>query len=194
MEPRLTPDNVLRGYGLGIFPTADPDGQLYWCAPDPRCIFEFTRFHVPRSLRPVIRQGKFQIRINTAFDAVMRACADRPEGTWILPEFIDVYTELHRRGYAHSLEAWYAGQLAGGLYGVALGGAFFGESMFHRVRDASKVALAALIQRLQDRGFMLVDAQWSTPHLERFGAIEIPRAEFLRRLDQALEYSCPFAD
>lgn len=194
MEPELTPENVLCAYRLGIFPTADTDGEVYWCSPDPRCVLEFGRFRLPRSLRPIIRKRKFEIRVNTAFVEVIRACADRPEGTWILPEFIDVYTELHRRGYAHSIESWHAGELAGGLYGVALGGAFFGESMFHRVRDASKVALAGLIERLKERGFTLVDTQWSTPHLERFGAIEIPRTEFLTRLDHALKHPCRFAD
>jgi leucyl/phenylalanyl-tRNA--protein transferase len=149
---------------------------------------------VPRSLRPVLRQRKFDIRADTAFNEVIRACADRTEGTWISDEVIDVYSELHRRGYAHSVEAWQDRKLVGGLYGVTLGGAFFGESMFHRVPDASKVALVALMERLKERGFALVDTQWSTPHLLRFGAIEIPRREYLRRLEQALALPRQFAD
>jgi leucyl/phenylalanyl-tRNA--protein transferase len=194
MRDQLTPEMVLHGYRLGIFPMADRDGEIYWYSPDPRCIFEYDRFRVPRSLRQVIRRGKFEVRVDTAFDQVIRACADRPEGTWIAPEFIDVYGELHRRGSVHSVESWQHGELAGGLYGVTVGGAFFGESMFYRVDDASKVALVALIERLKARGFTLVDTQWVTPHLERFGAIEIPRREYLKRLERAVALRCRFAD
>jgi leucyl/phenylalanyl-tRNA--protein transferase len=194
MSKELTPEMVLLGYRLGIFPMADEDGAVYWFSPDPRCIFDFEGFRVPRSLRPVLRQRKFDIRADTAFNEVIRACADRTEGTWISDEVIDVYSELHRRGYAHSVEAWQDRKLVGGLYGVTLGGAFFGESMFHRVPDASKVALVALMERLKERGFALVDTQWSTPHLLRFGAIEIPRREYLRRLEQALALPRQFAD
>jgi leucyl/phenylalanyl-tRNA--protein transferase len=133
-----------------------------------------------------LRRGEFEIRGNTAFEEVMRACTKRREGTWISPEIIRVYSELHRHGHAHSVEAWQDGRLAGGLYGVTLGAAFFGESMFHRVTDASKVALVALVERLRERGFELLDAQWSTPHLERLGAVEIPRSQYLERLAQAV--------
>lgn len=173
---------------------ADETGEVGWYSPDPRCVFEYSRFRVPRSLRPIIRHRKFEIRVNTAFDEVIRACADRDEGTWISPEFVSVYRELHRMGHVHSVESWRDGKLAGGLYGVTLGGAFFGESMFHRVADASKVALVALIERLKERGFTLIDTQWSTPHLERFGAVEIPRQEYLARLEQALTLGCRFAE
>jgi leucyl/phenylalanyl-tRNA--protein transferase len=192
MELDLTPEIVLHGYELGVFPMADRDGELYWYSPDPRSIFEYERFRVPRSLRPIIRQEKFEIRVDKAFDQVIHACADRAEGTWISPELIAVYSELHRLGHAHSVESWQDGKLTGGLYGMAIGGAFFGESMFHRVADASKVALVALVQRLKERGFALIDTQWSTPHLERFGVIEIPRKEYLRRLSRALALSCQF--
>jgi len=194
MSSELTPSVVLEGYRLGIFPMADELGEIYWFSPDPRCVIELERFRIPRSLRPVLNQRRFETRVNTAFAEVIRACADRPEGTWISSEIIAVYSALHRAGYAHSVESWQDRRLAGGLYGVALGGAFFGESMFYRVPDASKVALVALVARLRQRGFVLLDTQWSTPHLQRFGAVEIPRREYLRRLDAALRLSCRFAD
>ena len=193
MQRELTPEMVLHGYRLGVFPMADADGVIYWYSPDPRCIFEYDHFRVPHSLRSIIRQRKFELRVNTAFDRVIRACADRPEGSWISREVIAVYCELHRRGHAHSVESWHEGELAGGLYGVTLGGVFFGESMFYQVADASKVALVALIERLKDRGFSLIDTQWSTPHLERFGAVEIARDEYLERLERALPLPCRFA-
>ena len=173
---------------------ADDDDAIYWYSPDPRCILELDRFHTPRSLRRVIRRVTFEIRVNTAFEAVIQACADREEGTWISDDIKRVYTELHGAGFAHSVEAWKDGELVGGLYGVSIEGAFFGESMFHRATDASKVALAALIRRLNERKFMLLDIQWSTPHLERFGAVEIPRTEYLARLERALEQHRRFAD
>ncbi len=194
MSDPITPQMVLAGYAGGIFPMADPDGEIYWYSPDPRTVFEFDRFHVPKSLRPVLKQKRFEIRVNTAFAEVIAACGERDEGTWISPQIAALYTEVHRAGFAHSVETWQDGQLVGGLYGVTLGGAFFGESMFHRVRDASKVALVKLMERLQARGYTLVDTQWSTPHLARFGAVEIPRAEYLERLDHALRQRCTFRD
>jgi leucyl/phenylalanyl-tRNA--protein transferase len=142
-------------------------------------------------LRRTIRQQVFDVRVDTAFPAVMRACAERDE-TWITRPIVESYVELHRRGFAHSVEAWQGDQLVGGLYGVALGGAFFGESMFHTVTDASKVALVALVERLRARGFTLLDTQWVTPHLETFGAIEIPRVEYLERLRHAMTISASF--
>ena len=148
---------------------------------------------MPRSVRQTIRRGKFEVRIDTAFDDVIAACADRPEGTWISDEIMRVYRALHRQGHAHSVESWHAGQLAGGLYGVTLGGAFFGESMFTRVADASKVALVALVERLRVRGFTLLDTQWHTPHLARFGAQYIPRSEYRRRLKLAVALPVSFA-
>ncbi len=154
-------------------------------------------FTIPRRLARVWRQRRFEIVVDRAFADVMHACAeidrdpDDP-GTWITQEIIDSYVKLHGQGLAHSVEAWRDGQLAGGLYGVALGGAFFGESMFHRETDASKIALLALVERLRGRGFQLLDTQWVTPHLEQFGAVEIPRKEYLRQLERALRVSCRF--
>lgn len=188
----LSPALVLHGYAQGVFPMGDEDDTIAWFSPDPRCIFEYDRFHIPKSLRPKLNQEVFEIRINTAFEAVMRACGQRSEGTWISEDIIRVYTALHEHGHAHSVECWRAGALAGGLYGVSLGGAFFGESMFHYETDASKVALVALMQRLQQRGFVLVDTQWITPHLAKFGALEIPREMYLRRLRAALGVETQF--
>lgn len=192
MDPTLTPEVVLHAYRSGVFPMADADGQIYWFSPDPRCILPLERFHVTRSLRQVVRRGAFEARIDTAFDAVIAACADRPEGTWISEEVEAVYRTLSLRGHAHSVECWQGGRLVGGLYGVAIAGAFFGESMFTRVSNASKVALVHLVERLKERGFGLLDAQWSTPHLRTFGAIEVPRREYLRRLRVALALPCAF--
>ncbi len=194
MAEAFSAELVLRGYCAGLFPMADPRGRIAWFSPDPRCIFEYERFHVPRTLRQVVRQQRFEIRIDTAFEDVIRACGERPEGTWISPRILSVYVQLHRAGFAHSVECWKDGGLAGGLYGVAIGGAYFGESMFHRVRDASKVALVALMERLKSRGYTLVDTQWRTPHLSRFGVVEIPRDEYLRRLEAALALRCSFRD
>lgn len=193
-DRRITPELVLDGYRAGVFPMADARGRIAWFSPDPRCVFEFERFHVPGTLRQTIRRGTFDVRVNTVFMEVIRACADREEGTWISPRIRDLYVELHRMGFAHCVESWLDGRLVGGLYGVAIGGAFFGESMFHRVPDASKAALVALMQRLQQRGYVLVDTQWSTPHLRRFGAVEIPRAEYLRRLAAAVALPRRFQD
>jgi leucyl/phenylalanyl-tRNA--protein transferase len=194
MDQRLTPQLVLHAYQVGAFPMADPDGEIGWYSPDPRCIFPLERFHVPRTVRQAIARTIFKVRVNTAFDQVIAACADRPEGTWISDDIVLVYRALHRRGYAHSVECWQGAELAGGLYGVALGGAFFGESMFTRISNASKVALAALVDRLRARGFVLLDTQWITPHLARFGAVEIPRREYLRRLRAAFALACRFAN
>jgi leucyl/phenylalanyl-tRNA--protein transferase len=169
------------------------DGQIGWFSPDPRGVLPLETFRVPARLARTIRRGRFEIRVDTAFRAVMQACASvREEGTWISEEIIESYTALHRLGLAHSVEAWLEGTLAGGLYGVAIGGAFFGESMFHREPDASKVALVALVDRLVRHGFALLDTQWTTPHLEQFGAVEIPRAEYLRRLRAAIKRDCRF--
>jgi leucyl/phenylalanyl-tRNA--protein transferase len=187
-------DELLLAYANGWFPMADDDRRVRWYSPDPRGILPLDRFHVPRRLARTIRQRRFEIRVDTAFREVIEACArDREDGTWISREIVETYVALHERGFAHSVEAWQDGRLAGGLYGVALLGAFFGESMFHRVRDASKVALVALIERLRERGYRLLDVQWLTDHLEQFGAIEIPRAEYLRRLSDALQVECRFA-
>ncbi|MEM1125177.1 MAG: leucyl/phenylalanyl-tRNA--protein transferase [Bacteroidota bacterium] len=182
----LTPELLLYGYQSGLFPMAEgAEGPLYWYAPDPRAILPLEAFHTPKNVRKLVRRAVFEVRTNTAFEAVMRACADRPE-TWISEEIIAAYTALHQQGWAHSVECWQDGTLVGGLYGVALGGAFFGESMFHRVRDASKVALWHLVHRLRAGGFVLLDTQYTTDHLARFGVIEIPRPVYQLRLAQAL--------
>lgn len=191
-HPALTPELLLRAYASGVFPMADADGRLAWFSPDPRGVFDLDRFHVPRNLGKLVRRGVFEIRINAGFEAVIDACGDRPEGTWISRAIRRAYVELHRMGFAHTVEAWRDGALAGGLYGVALGGAFFGESMFYRVTDASKVALVGLVERLRSRGFLLLDTQWVTPHLERFGAIDLPRDEYMTRLAEAIAAPCRF--
>jgi leucyl/phenylalanyl-tRNA--protein transferase len=191
----IDPALLVRAYREGIFPMAMEDGEIGWFSPDPRGILPLDGFHVPSRLARTIRKARFEVRIDTDFVGVMRGCAaDREEGTWISETILESYTALHRLGLAHSVEVWQAELLAGGLYGVHLGGAFFGESMFHRVTDASKVALAALIDRLNRRGFSLLDIQWVTPHLEQFGAIEIPRAVYLARLRRALQKTCRFVD
>ena len=188
---------LLAAYASGWFPMADEAGVISWYSPDPRGIMPIDAFHVPSRLQRVVRQGSVKVEIDTAFEEVMRACADaerEPEdtGTWINEEIIESYCALHQQGYAHSVEVRQDGALVGGLYGVALGGAFFGESMFHRVTDASKVALVALVKRLQSQGFVLLDTQWVTAHLQQFGAIEIPRPEYLERLDESLKLNVVF--
>ena len=188
---------LLAAYASGWFPMADEAGVISWYSPDPRGIMPIETFHVPSRLRRVVRHGSVTVEIDTAFEEVMRACADaerEPEdtGTWINEEIIESYCALHEQGYAHSVEVRQDGALVGGLYGVALGGAFFGESMFHRVTDASKVALVALVKRLQSNGFVLLDTQWVTAHLQQFGAIEIPRPEYLERLDESLKLDVSF--
>jgi leucyl/phenylalanyl-tRNA--protein transferase len=192
----LPVDLLVSAYASGWFPMAVGAGDIRWFSPDPRGILPLDSFHVSRRLARVARQGSFRIEVNRDFAAVIRACAladrDDGEGTWIDEEIMQSYCALHAAGYAHSVEAWAGGQLAGGLYGVALGGAFFGESMFHRVTDASKVALVALVERLRERGFTLLDTQWTTPHLEQFGAVEIPRARYLQLLGRALQQACAF--
>ncbi len=185
---------VLQAYQQGWFPMGDDKSPgIEWYSPDPRGIIPLDTFHVPARLQRVIRQERFTICIDTAFDEVIRCCAARGE-TWITRDIIDTYAELHRLGFAHSVEAWQGDELAGGLYGVALRGAFFGESMFHRTTDASKVALAALVDRLRSRDYLLLDTQWVTPHLQQFGAMDIPRIRYLRMLARALDRVCTFRD
>ncbi len=194
MHAGLTAERLLIAYASGMFPMADSGGEIGWYCPDPRAIIELEGFHVGRSLRQVVRQQRLKVLVNRAFRRVIEACAERGEGTWISPEIIEAYSNLHELGYAHSVEAWRGEALAGGLYGVALGGAFFGESMFHLARDASKVALVALVERLRERGYVLLDTQFMTPHLARFGAVEIPRREYFVRLRKALRRVCRFED
>jgi leucyl/phenylalanyl-tRNA--protein transferase len=193
---RLTPDLLIAAYCQGLFPMADDDGEIYWYDPNPRAIIPLDTFHVPRRLARRVRGGEFEIRVDSSFRAVMEACAEpRPgqAGTWISAEMVDAYAELHRLGFAHSVEAWRGGELAGGLYGVAVRGLFAGESMFSRVNDASKVALVHLVERLRRGGFTLLDSQYVVGgHMLQFGTVEIPRAEYRRRLKHALQVEASF--
>jgi len=188
-------DALLNAYASGWFPMAVVPGDIRWYSPDPRGVIPLDTFHVPSRLARSLRAHPFDIRLNTRFRDVIEGCAERSddEGNWIDREIIESYCALHEKGFAHSVEVWRHGQLVGGLYGVALGGAFFGESMFHRVTDASKAALVALVERLRARGYVLLDTQWVTGHLVQFGAIEITRRRYLRRLDEALTVDASFA-
>src|SRR5690606_20288241 len=193
----LTPQMLLRAYALGVFPMAEgrQDPEIYWIDPEDRGILPLENFHVPRRLRRTLRQRPFEIRCDTAFREVILGCAepapDRPD-TWINDEILRLNTELFEMGYAHTVECWRDDTLVGGLYGIAIGGAFFGESMFSRVRDASKVALVHLVLRLRTGGFRLLDIQFTTGHLRRFGAVEIDRADYQRLLDAAIAVDADF--
>jgi leucyl/phenylalanyl-tRNA---protein transferase len=182
---------LLEAYCSGIFPMGTEHGEIGWFSPDPRGIIPLDGFHIPHGLQRTLKKGLFEVRVNEAFEEVIRACAARTE-TWISKEIIASYLNLHQLGYAHSVETWRNGRLAGGLYGVGLYGAFFGESMFHYETDASKVALVALVRRLQERQYRLLDTQYITPHLQTFGAVEISRTKYLRLLRQALALDCRF--
>ena len=193
----LPVDLLVSAYASGWFPMAVGDGDIRWFSPDPRGIIPLDTFHTSSRLARVVRRGNFRIEINRNFEDVIRACAlaerdAEDAGTWIDQEIFESYCAMHHAGYAHSVEAWRDGKLAGGLYGVALGGAFFGESMFHHVTDASKVALVALVERLRERRFTLLDTQWTTEHLEQFGAVDVPRAEYLKMLGEALRLDRTF--
>ena len=188
----IDPEFLCTAYCNGYFPMADPKtGEIGWYSPDPRTIFELDTFHIPRSLKLTLKKKPFDIRMNKRFEEVMRACAQRQE-TWISEAIIKSYVQLHHVGIAHSVEAWKDGMLVGGLYGVAIRGAFFGESMFSTMKDASKAALVALVHHLQQRQFVLLDAQFMTPHLQSLGAIEIPQREYLSRLRTALQVQRSF--
>ncbi len=167
------------------------DGEICWFSPNPRGIIPLTLFHIPHGLKRALKKNTFEIRFDTAFEAVMRACAERNE-TWISEQIVQSYVNLHRLGFAHSVEAWLGDELAGGLYGVSIHGAFFGESMFHRAPDASKVALVELVNRLNQKGFRLLDTQYVNDHLKQFGATEISRPTYMRLLRGALEVDCKF--
>jgi leucyl/phenylalanyl-tRNA---protein transferase len=182
----IDPELLLQGYRLGVFPMAMEDNSIQWFSPDPRAILPLEDFHVPHALRRLVRKKVFGMTIDNTFSKVIEACAKR-EDTWINLEIIESYTRLHELGCAHSVEAWKEGALAGGLYGVAVGGAFFGESMFHHVTDASKIALVALVEHLRARKFALLDTQWLTPHLQQFGGVEISRNQYLRLLYRAVD-------
>lgn len=202
---RLSPETLLRAYADGVFPWFSNSDPILWWSPDPRAVIELNQLHVSRRLARTIRSGKFRVTVNRCFTEVMRGCGEnRPEGTWVTQEMIEGYSNLHKLGHAHSVEVWSASpdsppptrtdrddarsswELVGGIYGVAIGGLFAGESMFHRKTDASKVALAALVERLRARGYALFDVQMTTEHTVRMGAINIPRAQYLRRLREAV--------
>ena len=195
---RLTPEILVRAYAAGIFPMADSadDPELFWVDPRRRGILPLVTFHVPRRLRRVVRRQMFEIRCDSAFEDVIRGCAEASEkrpNTWINDEIVRLYAALFVRGAAHSVECWRDGRLVGGLYGVSLGAAFFGESMFSAETDASKVALVHLVARLRLCGFRLLDTQFLTPHLARFGGIEISRKHYHRLLAEALTYRAVFS-
>lgn len=193
----ITPDLLLRAYAVGIFPMAESRdaSTVYWIDPERRGVLPLESFHVPRRLRRTVRQGRFEIRVDHDFEGVIEGCAtptaDRRD-TWINPEIRRLYRALFERGVVHTVECWHDGRLAGGLYGLALGGAFFGESMFSRERDASKVALVHLVARLRRGGFGLLDAQFITEHLEQFGAVEMPRRVYRGLLERALALPARF--
>ncbi|HUT14367.1 MAG TPA: leucyl/phenylalanyl-tRNA--protein transferase [Thermoguttaceae bacterium] len=193
----LSPEWLLDAYGHGIFPwpMSEPDEPIPWWSPDPRAIIELERFHVPRRLRRTCRSGRFTVTRDRAFAGVIRGCAtagDRSGETWLNSRMIDAYVRFHELGRAHSVEVWQEDRLVGGTYGVAIAGLFAAESKFYRVRDASKVALVHLVEHLRQRGYVLLDIQQLTPHIEQFGAIEIPRTEYLARLAAALEMPVTF--
>jgi len=191
-RPQITPDLLLRAYSMGLFPMADSvdDPELFWVEPDIRGVIPLDGLHVPRSLARTIRRNTFDIRFNTDFEGVINACAQPVPGrpsTWINGTIRELYGSLHRLGHAHSVEAWTGDRLVGGLYGVSLRQAFFGESMFSRETDASKVCLVYLVDRLNSRGFKLLDTQFTTEHLKTLGAIDVPRDDYYRLLESALD-------
>jgi leucyl/phenylalanyl-tRNA---protein transferase len=191
ISAELTPELVLRAYCSGIFPMGDEDGTINWYAPDPRCVIDLDDFHAGKRLMRTYRQRRYEIRVDTAFSEVIAACANR-QAVWITPPIIEVYTQLQQLNFAHSVEAFAEGKLVGGLYGVSIGGAFMGESMFSTQSDASKVCLVFLIERLKQKGYSLLDCQYMNEHLRQFGAKLIPRSDYLHRLEQALSQSCNF--
>jgi leucyl/phenylalanyl-tRNA--protein transferase len=184
----LEPETLLSAYQQGIFPWFDEDTPILWWSPDPRAILEFDNLYISKRLARTIRTNKFQVTFNQDFDAVVKGCIYRPEeGTWITPEVANAYGEFHRRGHAHSVEVWQQGVLVGGLYGVAIGGLFAGESMFSTVSDASKIALVALVSRLKEKGYQLFDLQIINEHTSSMGATEIPRDDYLARVKTTIK-------
>ncbi|MCO5147181.1 MAG: leucyl/phenylalanyl-tRNA--protein transferase [Aquamicrobium sp.] len=195
---RIAPDLLLRAYANGVFPMAESadDPEVFWVRPEMRGVIPLDAFHIPKSLGKTIQQNRFDIRFDTDFSGVIDGCAEAREArpsTWINQPIREAYGELFARGYCHTVEAWRDGALVGGLYGVTLGRAFFGESMFSRERDASKVCLAHLVERLRARGFVLLDTQFTTEHLKRFGAVDVPRAKYETMLEEALQGEADFA-
>ena len=189
----LEPETLLSAYQQGIFPWFDEDTPILWWSPDPRAILEFDNLYISKRLARTIRTNKFQVTFNQDFDAVVQGCTYRPEeGTWITPEVANAYGEFHRRGHAHSVEVWQQGILVGGLYGVAIGALFAGESMFSTVSDASKVALVALVSRLKEKGYQLFDLQIINEHTSMMGATEIRRDDYLARVKLAIQLKITF--
>jgi leucyl/phenylalanyl-tRNA---protein transferase len=194
---KLTADDLIYGYINGIFPMADADGTLYWYSPDPRAIIPIATYKPSKSLRPTLSKQQFDIRINADFEQVMRYCATPrsiDDSTWISTEIIEAYTDLHQMGLAHSVETYIDNRLVGGLYGVAIGGAFFGESMFHHVSNASKVAFHHLIMILREQQFALLDTQFINDNVKRFGAIEISKRDYADQLKRALKQKARFTE
>ena len=194
---KLTADDLIYGYMNGIFPMADNDGTLYWYSPEPRAVIPIETYKPPKSLRPTINKKIFEVRISTNFEQVMRHCASSRKGddeTWISEEIIEAYCELHKAGLAHSVETYLDNNLVGGLYGVSIGGAYFGESMFYKVPDASKVAFHYLMEILKHQHYELLDTQFINDNVKRFGAIEIPRQEYVKQLKNSLEKRCYFTE
>ena len=192
----LEPETLLEAYCRGVFPMTDADGRIRWYTADPRGVIPLDAFHIPQSLAQFMRAGSFpyELRVDSDFEATMRSCMNaRRDRTWISRPLIDAYLRLHQLGFAHSVETWHEGKMVGGLYGVSIGGAFFGESMFYTRRDASKVALVHLVSRLRERGYELLDSQAATDHLRRFGCIEVPARQYLRMLEKAIQKDCSFA-
>jgi leucyl/phenylalanyl-tRNA--protein transferase len=194
---RIPTDLLLKAYASGVFPMAESalDPEVFWVRPETRGVIPLDAFHIPKSLAKTVRQGRFEVTIDQDFEAVIDGCGEarvERRNTWINVPIREAYVELHRRGNCHSVEAWRDGQLVGGLYGVTLGRAFFGESMFSRERDASKVCLVHLVERLRERRFELLDTQFTTEHLKRFGAIDVPRRKYEHLLEHALEGSAQF--
>jgi leucyl/phenylalanyl-tRNA--protein transferase len=191
---RLNPDTLLLGYNNGFFPMGNPDsGEIDWHCPEQRAIIPLHEVRISRSLRQTLKKGHFEFRFDTVFDQVIHSCSMRFD-TWISEEIINSYNELHRLGFAHSVETWCDNELVGGLYGVAIGGAFFGESMFSRMNDASKAAFVALTERMNEREFMLLDSQYINPFTASLGAIEVSRNEYLTLLEKAVLLPCKLVD
>lgn len=191
----VSAEDLIYGYVHGVFPMAEKDGTLYWYSPDPRAIIPIEAYKVSRSLRPVLNKALFEVKINHCFEAVMRYCAaprKYERETWISEGLITAYSELHKMGYAHSVECYQEGKLVGGLYGVSIGAAFFGESMFHLVSNASKIAFHYLIQILKAGNYRLLDTQFMNPNVQRYGAIEIPREDYLKKLRKACTVKADF--
>lgn len=191
----LSPQRLLRAYREGIFPWYSENEPILWWSPDPRGVIPLNKFYINRTIQKILKRETFEIRVNTAFEEVIRSCAVRegsPRSGWITEDMISAYTNLCKMGFAHSVEAWKDGKLAGGLYGVAICGMFAGESMFHGESNASKVALCALVERMKERGYSLLDCQMVTEVTSKMGAIEISRTDYLKRLKIALKVQCSF--